>query len=89
MKSELLEMRARHNKEEEKLRKYCAHPQNKIRKWTNNAGTVEIICRNCGLGKIIFNLDSKKMKTVEKKITRQGFKDERVGTVAQYDEELK
>ena len=96
MKSALLEMKHRHELEEDELRKNCKHLPSYIKIKLDHscvgAGScyprVDVTCRNCGTKKCIFNLDSDKRKTVKKTLKRQGFKDERCGLYVQYDREL-
>jgi len=95
-KSALKEMHERHLQEEEELIKSCPHLKKYIKIELDHsyvgAGScypsVRVICRNCGELKVIFDLDSKKRKTVKKQIKKQGFKDERTDLYVQDDWEL-
>ena len=98
MKSELLEMKNRHFEEIETLRKTCKHLPSYLKKKLNSSSVgagslypaVEIICRNCGKSKIIFDLSPESRKRVKMQVNYQGgFKDERCNLYAQYDDDLK
>lgn len=96
MKSELKEMWKRHREEIDRLRKSCKHEKKFIKIYEDGAcvgcgsayPSVNVVCCNCGKGKIIFGLDSKKRKTVKKTLKRQGFKDERSPCFARHEWEI-
>ena len=94
--SELRVIWKRHELEVRALRQRCPHRKEDIviRCDGSNIGkgalypAVHVICTNCGRKKIIFGLSLEKRKKVKKRLTRQGFKDERLEGRVQYNWEL-
>lgn len=94
--SDIKQMWKRHAQEIDDLRKVCCHPKDMITIRHDKSsiglgtlhGAVVVTCTNCGTQKIIFDLSPDKRKKVKKQLSRQGFKDERIGGYAQYKWEL-
>ena len=98
MKSELLSMLDRHEKEENELRRKCPHSKKFIKVLRDGSivgcgsafPSVHVICRNCGKKKIMFigNWRESRIK-IEKTIKRQkGIKDQRLDLSTEFRREL-
>lgn len=94
--SELKAMMKRHYEEIASLRMSCLHFTKYIKIELDYSvvgkGSAypadHIICRNCGVKKIVFRKGDERLTKVTRMLERQGFKDERMGCVIQYEREL-
>lgn len=95
--SELLVLNRGHHAAVAALQARCVHPEKAIKIRLDgecvgkgsSSPSVHVTCRNCGKKKIIFRRSEAELKTkVQKILTRQGFKDERLDCAIQYEWEL-
>jgi hypothetical protein len=98
MKSKYLELKEKHWKELEELRKTCTHDVKYLKIWFDHScvgrgwGTpsVNIICRNCGSKKIMFRTSEEMKVRIFKTLKRQrDIKDQRLDCRVEYDWEVK
>lgn len=89
----ITEMMERHCNEKRQLRKDCKHPIKYLIKRTDNRcigrGSIyprrDIICKLCGIKKMVF--DEKSWKGIKKTMKKTNLKDERISFI-QYNHEL-
>lgn len=98
MKSEYLELKEKHWKELEELRKICKHDVKHIKIYFDHSvvgrgsasPSVHIICRNCGSKKVMFRESDEMKVRIFKTLKRQrDIKDQRLDGICCYDWEVK